>query len=93
VLHDLIKEQQDITDECIHKKENSLEKKSLDKILSAYFGKKINEKVLKRLKKEFLDLKINMDSKNSYEVLIKMQEKLAQVYKELDEEEKESSAK
>lgn len=68
------------------------EKKSLKKILSSYMKKQqIDEKSMKKMKKELLDIKCNMkEAKTSFETLMDIQKKLSKVYNNLSEKENES---
>ena len=78
--HNIAKEQKK---DCDNKR-----KRSLKKILSEFLQEnKIDEKILKRLKKEFFRIKLDMNSKNSYEVLSELQKKLKKIYRKINEEE------
>ena len=63
------------------------EKKPLRNVLSSYMKKKnLDEKSMRKMKKEFSDIKNNMnEAKNSFETLMGIQEKLSGLYNKLSE--------
>ena len=67
------------------------EKKPLRNVLSSYMKtNQINEKSIKKVKKEFLDIKNNMnEAKTSFETLMDIQKKLSKVYNNLSEKDNE----
>jgi hypothetical protein len=70
---------------------NGQEKKSLEEILSSYLKKQqIDKKLMKKMKKEFLDIKDDMkEAKTSFETLMNIQKKLSNIYKNLGKKENE----
>ncbi len=64
------------------------EKKTLRKVLSSYMKQQhLDQKSIEKMKKEFLDIKNNMnEAKNGFETLMDIQRKLSKVYKKLNEE-------
>jgi hypothetical protein len=61
-------------------------KKNLRKILNSYMKQQnLDQKSIEKMKKEFLNIKNNMnEAKTSYETLMDIQKKLCKVYKKLN---------
>lgn len=66
-------------------KNDLLEKKSLKEVLSSYLEKNKKEKSIKKIKKDFSELKLNFkETKTSFETLIEIQKKLKLAYNKTD---------
>lgn len=68
-----------------------IEKKSLSNVLASYMKKQdLDKKDLEKLKKEFLQIKNNMnEAKSTFETLMDIQKKLSKAYNKLNEKEDE----
>lgn len=81
-----------LSDHVNNKEKQAEAKKSLKNVLSSFMKKKhLDEKSLEKMKKEFLNIKNNMNTaKTSYETLMDIQKKLSKIYKNLNDDEETS---
>jgi len=93
VSQNFVKEKEQVLAELLREQQGAFsEKKPIKKVLSSYMKKKpINENSMKKMNKDFLDIKDNMHkARTSFETLMEIQKKLSKVYNDLNEKEDEN---